>query len=168
MLTAEELKQVLRYDPESGEFFWIVHMTGTATAGSSAGSLNINSNGCRYIRFSIFGERYLGHRLAWLYVYGEWPDGQIDHINGDGTDNRISNLRVVDKFAQNQNRKTPKNNTSGVKGVSWKKARNKWQAQIEAHGVTKYLGMYTTIEAAKKAYDDAAIALHGEFVRGGA
>jgi hypothetical protein len=168
MLTAEELKKVLRYESDSGEFFWIVHRTGTATAGSVAGSLAINLNGVRYIRFTIFGKRYLGHRIAWLYVYGQWPDGQIDHINGDGTDNRISNLRIVDKFAQNQNRRTPKSNTSGVKGVSWKKARNKWQAQIEAHGVTRYLGMYTNLEAAKKAYEDAARVLHGEFVRGAA
>lgn len=157
--------ELLRYEPESGSFFWQRHMTGTAPIGSVAGSLQVNKNGTRYIRVCIDGTNLSAHRLAWFYVYGIWPKDQIDHIDGDGTNNRISNLREASRFQNAQNRRMHKSNKWGMKGITWKKARGKWQAQIEANGKAKYLGTFATKEEAALAYATAAAALHGQFAR---
>lgn len=167
MLTIERLKEVLRYDEESGEFFWIVHRTGTAPVGSQAGSVDYRKDGRGYRRVYFEGRRYLAHRLAWFYVFGVWPTHQIDHRDGNGLNNRISNLREATTCEQNQNRRMCRSNKSGVKGVSWNKSNQRWHAQIEANGVARHLGSYLTKEDAGKAYEQAALKLHGEFARVG-
>jgi hypothetical protein len=89
-LTQSRLKELLIYDPDTGIFRRRI-ACGIAVAGSTPG--NINAMG--YLDISIGCKRYYAHRLAWLYVYGEWPSLEIDHINCDRLDNRISNLRDV-------------------------------------------------------------------------
>tara|TARA_B110000858_G_C17410175_1_gene296390 strand:+ start:114 stop:497 length:384 start_codon:yes stop_codon:yes gene_type:complete len=106
------------------------------------------------------------HRTVWQQFNGKKPKGfQIDHINGNKLDNRIENLRLA-TYAENQwNARTRVDNRSGVKGVCWHKATQKWRAQIKQNKVLHYLGVYNTLEEAKKIVHKKRIELHGEFTR---
>lgn len=137
----------LWYDPETGNFW------------RKAGCLNVS--GYRQIWFQ--GKQHMEHRVAWYLHYGEWPIDQIDHINGNRGDNRISNLRQASNSENLCNRKKPKNNTSGYKGVSWNSSRQAWQATIRRNGSNKNLGYFATREEAASIYGKAALQYHGEF-----
>ena len=152
MLTADRLREILDYDPETGIFL---------RDGKIAGTLN----GLKYRQMKIEGSLYLVHRLAWLFVYGDWPSRQIDHINGIKDDNRISNLRLATGSENLRNRPKPRNNTSGYKGVSWINHYQKWQATIKFDGKNKFLGRFATREEAAEVYNLAALQHHGEFAR---
>lgn len=156
MLTQERLKELLDYDPGTGVFSWIVDRGGTAKAGSVAGRLNGNT----YLQIMVDGKRYCAHRLAWLYVHGEFPPDQLDHINRIRTDNRISNLRPATGTENNQNCSKRSDNTSGVIGVGWHKKCGKWVAHIRLNGRRKHLGLYDTIEEAAAARASAKAELH--------
>ncbi|WP_404995825.1 HNH endonuclease [Burkholderia cepacia] len=105
--------------------------------------------------------------MAWVLYYGVWPDRLIDHKNGNGLDNSISNLRVATS-AQNSHNTTKRiNNTTGFKGVTYKRNDNAYVAQIRAPGYRKYLGFYKTPEEAYEVYCLAAAMLHGEFANFG-
>jgi hypothetical protein len=160
MLTQEYLKSIVDYDQETGVFTWRVKRS-NIPAGTVIG------RGCKawYGQAGIDGKLYLLHRLAWLYIHGRWPADDIDHINGDRHDNRIANLREATR-AQNLLNKGPRaSNTSGYKGVTWSKRRQKWMAQIGHGGRNFGLGYYQTAEEAHAAYVAAAAKLHGEFAR---
>src|SRR4051812_4396707 len=118
MITAERLRQVLSYDPETGVFLWKEKIARKVVVGRKAG--NIGNFGYIYIR--IAGKLYYGHRLAWLYVHGVWPEKGIDHRNGVPDDNRIANLRPANQSENNQNMRLPKHNKSGFMGVSFFKS----------------------------------------------
>lgn len=135
MITQEQLKSILRYEPETGKFYWLIN-SGRAFIGNKAG--NINSEG--YVRIRIDGQEYKAHRLAWLYVYGVNPENEIDHINGIKDDNRIVNLRDVSHQENCKNQKNRINNTSGIQGVSWNKDKKKWTAGIRMNEKWNYLG----------------------------
>lgn len=159
MLTVERLKEVLRYDLETGVFRWACAIGNRAKEGAVAGCLR--SDGYCFIR--IDGHPYAAHRLAWLYMHGVWPNLHIDHINRVRSDNRIENLREATR-AQNQgNLPRYRNNTSGIKGVSLMKRDNKWRASIRVNGKPKNLGHFNTKEEAAEVYRKAAIARWGEF-----
>ena len=113
------------------------------------------------MRVMVDGRQWLAHRLAWLYVHGEWPD-QIDHVNGIKTDNRISNLRNVCARVNMENVRGPKanNRSSGVLGVTWWERGKKWKAQINMRGRNRHLGYTDTIEDAQRLYLDAKRRLH--------
>ena len=156
-LTQERLKDVLNYCPESGAFVWIKKSSPKSriAIGSDAGSISYWG----YIVIEIDSERYQAHRLAWLYMYSEWPKDQIDHINGIKVDNRIENLRDVTNSENHKNMRMLKNNTSGIIGVTWNKKSKRWQAQIVVNKTTKCLGLYsdkndaiTARQAANKKY----------------
>ena len=128
MLTQSDLKEKIHYNPETGNFTWRIKINGNTNVGSTAGSTS-NSNKYRQIR--INGVYYGAHRLAWLYVYGNYPKGQIDHINGVRLDNRIANLRDVSQFENQKNTCLRKNNRTGITGVSWHIKKLKWCANIQ-------------------------------------
>lgn len=131
-ITQEYLKSILRYDPESGLLF-------RKKDGSIAGGETKDKSNT-YIRLRIKGYKYRAHRLAFLYMTGEIPRSQIDHINGNGKDNRWDNLRIVDNIQNAKNQKTPKNNSSGIMGVH--KHYDSWIASITADKKRIYLGRY--------------------------
>jgi len=143
MLTQKRLKELLHYDPETGIFTRIKKTSKVSNKrhiGERAGFINEKG----YVRIKIEGFGYLAHRLAWLYMNGEFPNGHIDHINRQRADNRISNLREA-TFLMNAG--NAKSNNDFV-GVFWNKAANKWQAYIEINTKKKHLGHYKTHLAA--------------------
>ena len=137
-LTAERLREILSYDPETGHFHWRVR-AGRHKAGDMAGSLIKD----RYIQICVNRVRFLAHRLAWLYVHGKWPTDQIDHINGTKGDNRIANLREATNAENLQNQRVRCTNKSRYPGVCWDTLKGKWRAQIRFGGKTIYLGLYS-------------------------
>jgi len=106
---------------------------------------------------------YKAHRLAWLYVHGEWPPEQLDHINGQRDDNRVENLRSATRAENAGNSKRRADNTSGFKGVYWNAQRSKWQAKIRRGQLEKHLGLFVCKEDAAEAYRRAAADVFGEF-----
>ena len=144
------LRQLLSYDSETGVFTWKINIGKRIRAGSVAGTTHHSGYNCIIIERS----HYTAHRLAWLYFYGEWPSGVIDHINGDKFDNRISNLRDVSRSVNQQNRrKAAKNSKTGMLGVS--QAGSVFVANIMVDGKTVRLGRYETAELAHAAYVNA-------------
>lgn len=153
-LTADKLRKLLAYDPETGTFTWRVSGVGRKrlTAGCT------DAAGYRCIR--IDDRLYRAHRLAWMYVYGVWPS-LIDHVNGTRADNRLANLRLAtpSQNAQNKHGLQP-SNTSGYQGVSWFPSRAKWVAKITVNRKQHHLGYYDDIVDAHQAYLDARLRLH--------
>lgn len=147
----------LRYDPITGQFRWACAAPGIAV-GKAAGS--ISHFGYHIIKLGR--QQYRAHRLAWLIVHGEWPQGEIDHINGDRTDNRMANLRAVDRAANSQNRWMAHrdNKSCGLLGATWNKQHKRWQAKIVARKVRHHLGYFETPEQAHEAYLTAKKRLH--------
>lgn len=156
MITAEKLRELLDYDPNSGVFTWLVRPAQHVKIGDIAGSLD--SDGYRQIR--IDGKLYLAHRLAWLHNYARWPSDQVDHKNGVPDDNRIANLRECSNAQNGQNRAKNSNNTSGFTGVSLDKSSLKWKAQIMTNGRPRTIGYFDAAEEAGNAYLAAKSALH--------
>ena len=107
----------------------------------------------------------LAHRIAWALMYGEFPDGQLDHINGEPSDNRITNLRLATESQNKANRRRSKRNSTGFKGVSFRKRDHIYSAQIRKDKKTMWLGSYKSPEEAHRAYAKAAKEMHGEFAR---
>lgn len=131
-----------------------------------AGTLGAGNRGKEYWRVSINSRIYLCHRIVWFLAYGEDPgERHIDHINGSGLDNTPENLRLATQSENLRNRGVNSNNKSGIKGVVKHKASGKWMATINLYGRQRYLGLFSTTEAAAAAYSRAAAELHGEFAR---
>lgn len=146
-LTQERLLQVIRYDPETGLFKRINNATL-----KKIGTIPKDPKNA-YLKIGVDYRVYSAHRLAWLYVYGVWPDGQIDHINGDKLDNRICNLRVATTSENKQNmRKARSDSRSGLLGASWHTKSGKWRAAIQINGKKKHLGYFDTPEEAHRIF----------------
>jgi hypothetical protein len=143
-LTAGRLRQLVHYDPETGVFTRAVRLSNRSKVGDVLKW--VGTHGYSYC--TVAGKRYAAHRLAWLYVYGEWPRNDIDHINRDRLDNRIANLRDVTRSANLFNTKKRVDNKSGHKGIWRDEQRNRWQAYIRINGKQHSLGRYTAIEDA--------------------
>jgi hypothetical protein len=159
-ITLSELKSLLRYDRNSGNFF---HLTshGSALAGTVAGTSSHDG----YHRIKVLGEYYRAHRLAWFYVKGYWPVNFIDHKNNNPLDNRFANLRECTALENAANCKKSRTNKSGFKGVSFRKDRQKWRARIKASGKHLNIGSFSCPTEAAYAYDRAAKLLHGDFAK---
>ena len=155
-VTVEDLKEDLIYNPDTGLFTRKVDKNKRFVAGQVAGCIHHTG----YVLVGLKKYRYFAHRLAWLYMYGEFPSSQIDHINQDKTDNRISNLRLVTPSENMQNVSQNPRNTSGAKGVCWNASSRKWQSQIKANGKSIYLGLFSELESASAAYKAAAAKYH--------
>lgn len=157
------LKDALSYDAKSGIFTWKVRPSNAVKAGDKAGTVNPLG----YVMIGYKGKIYAAHRIAWAFANGEWPSLDIDHINGNPTDNRAINVRLASDSQNLQNRKLCTRNKSGIKGVFWYKASSKWCAQIRKGGKKFYLGYFDRIEDAQKAVIEARNSLHGEFANHG-
>lgn len=132
-----ELRQLLRYEPETGKLFWL-----------RDGSEAFNSkDGQGYLRGTVLGKRIRAHRIAWVIQVGAWPTHHIDHINGDRSDNRIENLRDVPRLVNQKNMRRMRSNTSGVVGVSATK-NGTWEAYIDHAGKRIRLGKHATLQEA--------------------
>lgn len=158
MITQKELKEILEYNKNTGEFFWKISPMYNVNVGDKAGN---NHNG--YTRLTIKGKKYLTHRLAWLYVYGEFPEADIDHIDNDRTNCKINNLRIANKSTNAYNRKRQINNTSGIKGVLWSKASKKWMVRVGVNKHKLYFGVWEDLEFAELVAQEARAKYHGEF-----
>lgn len=156
VLTADRLRQLFEYDPETGVFKRLTSIGGT-TAGDVAGCLH--SSGHLVIRIDHI--LYKAHRLAWLMVTGAWPEKDIDHIDGNQTNNRFSNLRDVDDSTNMQNQRTARaDNKVGLLGVSLDRERGSYKAQIKCAGKTLLLGRFKSPLEAHQAYLVAKRKLH--------
>jgi hypothetical protein len=164
-LTIEYLRSQLYYDENSGNFTWLVSNSSQSEIGKIAGCVD-SSIGYRNISITIDGKahKFKAHRLAWLYVYGVWPAKNIDHIDRNKLNNRISNLREATQQENMRNYTKQPNKSSRYLGVSWHKVRKKWQAKILLNNGPKYLGIFTSEEEAALAYDKAALERDSRFV----
>jgi hypothetical protein len=161
MITQARLKELLHYDPETGEFTWIGRaLRSRMRPGMKAGTICTTTG---YRMLNVDGHRCIGHRLAWFYVYGRWPAREIDHINGIRADNRIINLREATRWENLANAK--RRDYTNPRGTRFEGARNRWRAQIKVRGKQICLGTFLTAEDAHKAYVEAAKKYHGEFAR---
>lgn len=155
MITQEILKQYVTYHPDTGWFTSKGAKYCNRKAGSRVGSLHA-TKGYRYI--SVKGKTYREQRVAFLYMTGEWPKHQVDHINNVKDDNRWENLRDVTPALNSQNRGMWKTNTSGHTGVCWNKAMQKWQVNCRANGKGYYGGCFKdkeeAVETAKRIYSE--------------
>lgn len=164
------LNEIVIYDKDSGEFTWkarrldffsnesISKGWNKKYAGKRTGCKLTNSKGKDYIVIGVNNKSVYAHRAAWIVTFGDIPEGmEIDHINGDGTDNRILNLRLVTKRENNFNKRKPSNNTSGHNGVAWDKNRQKWMASIRIDRKNIFLGRYDEIDDAVRARENANV-----------
>ena len=173
----EVLRQLLRYEPETGKLFWlqrgpqwftrdgcapeaVAAQWNARYAGQEAFTASLSSG---YRTGSIFDCMYRAHRVIWAMTSGKWPLHMIDHINGDRSDNRLTNLREATNAENMQNRGPTRKNATGFKGVI--RRGRKFSARIKVDGRTTYLGFHDTAEQAASAYARASADLHSEFGR---
>ena len=155
MLTVDFLHQVLSYDKETGKFTWKVSR-GNVSAGTAAGVI---AEGRISIR--VNGKIYRANRLAWFYVTGEWPNGEVDHIDGDSLNDKWTNLRDVSRQVNQQNQRKPLiRNESGLLGVSQNKHTGKFTARVSVNSQIHWLGTYETPGLAHAAYIQGKRDLH--------
>lgn len=170
----EVLRQLIRYEPETGKLFWKERDRAFFPSDWSWTVWNKRfprkpaftaKTGHGYRHGSVIGFTFSAHRAAWALHYGEWPQGQIDHINNDRADNRIKNLRVVTNSQNHMNKPISSANKSGFKGVDWSGKDQTWRARIKVMGVQHHLGHFPDRQSAAAAYAAAAKKLHGEYAR---
>ncbi|MNE68353.1 hypothetical protein D3C80_1640090 [compost metagenome] len=144
-LTQERLKSIMHYDPETGLFTWLIAPSNRVKAGDVAGTVD----GKGYIRIKYKGVKYAAHRLAFLYMTGEFPVDQVDHKNRVRSYNKWDNLRPADAFI-NANNKTRKIGITGLRGITVKK--NKFQVRYKR----KYIGLFKDLELAALVYEEVS------------
>lgn len=155
------LRQLLKYEPETGDLFWLYRPEdlfqtlrayrawNSAHAGKRAIYTPSNHG---HLHGTLLYRTVKAHRVAWAIYHGEWPKGSIDHINGDPADNRISNLRDVPQQVNMRNTKRRSTNTSGVTGVSWFKRHQLWQVRVGR----RHIGYFSSLDEAKCARAQAS------------
>jgi len=142
-MTSKRAHELLTYDCESGKVFWRVSPCNATKAGDEAGRI-VGA----YRVAKVDYKSYPVHHLVWLLVYGVFPRYNIDHIDGNGLNNKVENLRDVPRCINQRNRKQAKNNTSGITGVHWDKVYKRWVAKVKINGESRFLGGYTSKEDA--------------------
>lgn len=157
VLDAETVRDLLDYFPETGKFFWRIRDRAWFKSDRDWKAWNTlysrKETFCQpdtkgYLQGRLFAKNRTAHRVAWLHYHGKPAAGEIDHLNGIRTDNRIANLRDVPRRLNARNSCLFSHNTSGHHGVYWNKARSKWAAQIKIDGWPRHLGTFSTIEEA--------------------
>ncbi|WP_298702471.1 HNH endonuclease [uncultured Brevundimonas sp.] len=144
----ERLREMLEYDPETGELFWRRRPAGT-----------INSEG--YSQVSIDGKTILSHRVIFAMMTGAFPSEEIDHKDRDRANNKWDNLKPASRSQNMMNTGLLPSNTTGFRGVSWHKKTGAWHAKITVQGVKHHLGYFDTVEEAARAYNDAKVRFFG-------
>ena len=139
----------------------LVTVAPSAKAGSLAGSKNERG----YVVARVDNRNYRLHRLAWLWMTGAWPKEEIDHINGDRSDNRWCNLREATHSENMRNKGIHPLNTTGVKGVIWHRETSRWKVQIKIDRRSIFLGYFDDLSDARIARENAEKIFHGEFIR---
>jgi hypothetical protein len=162
LLSHAELSTHIKYDPVTGFFYALTNRKSKLKIGQPLGG-SLTTSG--YRRICVFQKHYYIHRLVWFYVHKKWPAEYIDHINMDRSDNRLCNLREANIFQNRYNALKRKDNTSGMKGISWNKRSNQWIVQINANKKKHFLGGFTDKTKAYEARLKAMQQLHGEFAR---
>jgi len=162
-VTQEYLKELLKYDWDTGLFIW------TSRRSMFAGKIAGTTDNDGYIKITINSRRFFAHRLAWLYVNGKWPSREIDHINGDPSDNSIENLREATRSQNRANIRYHRNNKTKTKGICYVKygLTYKWRTSVMANGRRSY-SFFDTKEEAQSAYNKEIVTLFGEFACTGA
>lgn len=158
-LTAQKLREILHYDPDTGVWTWLQAPAYNVIIGSQAG--HVNTHGYRIITYR--GEKYRSGKLAWLYMTGEWPTQEIDHDDRDKVNDRWSNLFDRSRSENALNRDLQSNNFSGTRGIHFDTGRGKWCVQVKKNNVTRFFGRYDDYDEAVIARDEAAVKLHGAF-----
>lgn len=159
--TFQEVNNHLSYDPETGEIRWKRPTQPRIALNDLAG--HVHSNG--YVRIALKGRLLSGHRIANLLMTGEWPKAQMDHINGNRSDNRWVNLREATVVQNLANRPVMPSSKTRIKGVYWSPRHKRFGARIRVDGQRKFLGYFDSMEQASEAYELAARTRHGEFFR---
>lgn len=159
-LTIERLKELYHYDPSSGVFKRLKKTSNRGSLGVVSG--HTRKDGYQVLR--IDGELYFLHRLAWFYMNETWPP-EIDHIDGNPSNNTFSNLREATSSQNKINRQTGKKSRNIPKGVCWHKGASKWMAQVRKDKQYIYLGLFESLEKAVAEYEKASKELHGEYKR---
>lgn len=163
MLTQCKLKEYLSYCTITGEFKWVKKPNRNIILGSKAGCLDVN----KYVKISLLGVSYYGHRLAFLYVEGSFPDSDVDHIDGNPSNLVWTNLRKCTRGQNNQNARRNSRNTSGVKGVSICNRTGKWKVTLISNGVSIHGGYFKTLTRAEDRIKQLRISHHKEFANHG-
>ena len=158
-ITQDYVKQLLEY--RDGVLYWKVSR-GKAKVGAKAGYLNQIG----YFQTQVNGKLYLNHRLIFLMHHGYLPQ-YLDHIDGNTLNNKIENLRAATLTQNQYNRKLNKNNSSGVKGVWWRKDIKKWRVSFKINGKEKSFGVFDNLELAEIVAQEARTKYHGAFVNHG-
>ncbi len=158
-LTQKRLHEILRYDPETGDWIWLISINAKVSEGDAAGTITVHG----YRIITLAGVKYRAARLAFLYMTGAWPEKEVDHINRCKLDDRWDNLRDVSRSENQLNRDVQINNSSGVRGVHWDTRSGKWAAQVKKDNAVYFIGYFDTLEEASVARDLAATELHGDF-----
>lgn len=165
----EELATLLKYDPLTGSLKWLHRGNpyfDSRFEGKEAGNRRVNRDGHKSVQLTYKRVSVQANKLIWFIMTGEVPTFEVDHINGDGWDNRWINLRKSTASQNSYNRKRKSNNTSGFKGVATLKS-GRFRATITVDKKVISLGCYSTPEEAHEAYKQAAIKYHGEFANFG-
>lgn len=157
MITQKLVKELFRYD--DGNLYWKVCRQ-NIRIGDCVGCLNNTG----YMRTKINGKNYLVHRIIYLWHHGVLPN-ILDHINGNPIDNRIENLREATNRQNQYNSKLRRDNTSGIKGVNWKKSSQKWQVRVRIGTTRKTIGAFKDLELAELVSIEAQHKYYKEFAR---
>lgn len=178
-ISADVVRSLLEYSPETGKFRWkersekwFPGTVGRTPAHAAkqwnarhAGNVPGATDTWGHVQIRLFGKLYAAHRLAWLYITGEWPPCQIDHIDCAPGNNAFANLRLALNAQNSRNKRLSKSNMSGVKGVYWAKDKRKWGAAIRVNYKRIHLGFFERIDDAEAAYAKASVTHHGAFGR---
>jgi len=160
-LSQERLKQLMVYDPLTGIFTRRIQAGSRGLAGDVAGTVETNG----YVRISVDSRPYRAHRLAFLYMTGMWPEKDVDHRFGDTSDTTFASLREATKSENLQNSKKRVDNSSGTKGVSFRKDRGMFSVRMKVGNVYKSFGCYKELELAELVATEARELYHGSFAR---
>lgn len=161
----EYAKQHLTYELDNGKLLWLripKMCNGKRYAiGSEVGS--IHNSGYRVL--TLMGKKLQAHRVIWAIHYNSWPNGEIDHIDGDRLNNKLSNLRVVTRSQNMFNAKTKQNSSSGIKNVQWDNSSQSWRVRVRVNGKRYHVGRFTEIEKAAEAAKEFMLKSHKQYAR---